>query len=152
MLAQNGLSTEVFGDLAAGTGYARNMVWRWFTDLTWRASWAPEHTQDVTTSGLVADLRAAVTQRGQDAATARFVGELRTVSAEFARHWDAHQVSRLRPRFELLQHPRAGMLPLECGVLQGGAPAQRLFLFRAAPGTQTGSRLAALATGSTRPA
>ena len=145
VLSQNALSAEVFGNLAADSGPAGNLVWRWFTDPAWRASWAPEETRDTTTSGLVADLRAAVAQRGYDATTDRFVGELRAVSDEFARHWDAHHVSRLQPTFELLRHPLAGALPLECAVLQGQVPGQRLFLFRAAPGTPAGGRLAALA-------
>jgi transcriptional regulator with XRE-family HTH domain len=150
VLSQNGLSAELFGDLArAGhsgnrTDYAGNFVWGWFTDRAWRASWAPAHTHDATASGLVADLRAAATQRGYDATTARFVEELRAVSDEFARHWDQHEVSRLQPRFELLRHPRAGMLSLECGVLHGQVPGQRLFIFRGAPGTPAGDRLAAL--------
>ncbi|MBO0850963.1 MAG: helix-turn-helix domain-containing protein [Pseudonocardia sp.] len=143
--SQNALSAEVFGDLASSAGHAGNFVWRWFTDQAWRASWAPAHTHDTTASGMVADLRAAAAQRGYDAATARLVGELRAASDEFTRLWDAHQVSRLRPRFELLRHPRAGALPLECGVLQSRAPGQRLFLFRAAPGTPADGRLAALA-------
>jgi len=151
VLSQNGLSAEVFGDLAraghAGgrAGYSGNFVWRWFTDRAWRASWAPAPTHDTTTTGLVADLRAAATQRGYDPATARFVGELRAASDEFARHWDQHLVSRLQPRFELLRHPRAGTLQLECGVLQGQVPGQRLFVFRAPLGTPAGGRLAALA-------
>ena len=83
VLAQNRLSVEVFGDFAEtgrsrnGGGYAGNVVWRWFTDRAWRGSWAPSHTHDTTTSALVADLRAAGAQRGYDATTARFVGELR---------------------------------------------------------------------------
>jgi len=153
VLSQNGLSAEVFGDLAAvgRAGHAGNFVWRWFTDRAWRASWAPAHTHDTTTGDLVADLRAAAAQRGYDATTARFVDELRAASDEFARHWDAHHVSRLQPRFELLRHPRAGTLPLECGVLQGRAPGQRLLLYRAAPGTPAGGRLAALARWLERP-
>jgi hypothetical protein len=70
---------------------------------------------------------------------------LRAASPEFAHLWDAHQVARLQPRFELPSHPRIGLLPLECGVLQGSAPSQRLFLFRAAPGAPSAGRLAALA-------
>jgi transcriptional regulator with XRE-family HTH domain len=151
VLSQNGLSAELFGDLArAGRSvgradYAGNFVWRWFTDRAWRASWAPSHTHDVTASGFVADLRAAAAQRGYDATTARLVGELRSVSDEFARHWDQHGVSRLQPRFELLRHPRAGVLSLECGVVQGQGPGQRLFVFRAAPGSPDVPRVAALA-------
>jgi transcriptional regulator with XRE-family HTH domain len=152
VLSQNGLSAEVFGNFGdhadhAGNhaGYAASMVWRWFTDRAWRASWAPASTYDATTSGFVADLRATAAQRGYDATTARFVGELRAASDEFARHWDQHEVSRLQPRFEVLRHPRAGVLSMECGVLQGRAPGQRLFLFRAAPSTPSGGRLAALA-------
>jgi transcriptional regulator with XRE-family HTH domain len=149
VLSQNGLSAEVFGHLADQAGHDGNMVWRWFTDQAWRASWAPPGTHDTTARGLVADLRAMATQRGFDAASAQFTGRLRAVSGEFACHWDTRDVSRLQPRLEVLRHPRVGVLPLECGVLQGRAPGQRLFLFRAAPGTPAGGRLAALA-GSVR--
>jgi transcriptional regulator with XRE-family HTH domain len=145
VLVQNRLSAEIFGHLAAGSGRGDNMVRRWFTDPAWRASWAPPHTHHTTSDGLVADLRAAAAQRGYDPATARLVAELRAASGEFARCWDAHHVSRLQPGFKLLRHPRAGALPLECGVVQGQAPGQRLFLFRAAPGTPADGRLAALA-------
>lgn len=150
VLSQNELGSEVFGDLAAGGGHAGNFVWRWFTDGAWRDSWAPAHTHDDTTSGLVADLRAAAAQRGYDARTARFVGELRAVSAEFGRQWDTYEVSRLRPRLELLRHPRVGTLPVECGVLQGQAVGQRLFLFRGAAGTPASGRLAVLAGSAGR--
>jgi transcriptional regulator with XRE-family HTH domain len=145
VLSQNGLSVKIFGHLTDQAGHDGSMVWRWFTDQAWRASWAPADTYDTTTRGLVADLRAAAAQRGFDAASAQFTGKLRAASGEFARHWDQHDVSRLRPRFEVMRHPRVGMLSLECGVLQGRAPGQRLFLFRAAPGTPAGGRLAALA-------
>jgi transcriptional regulator with XRE-family HTH domain len=151
VLSQNRLSAEVFGHLADHrdhpdhAGYRGNMVWRWFTDQAWRASWAPTNTHDTTTRGFVADLRAMATLRGYDATTARFVGQLRAASDEFARHWDHHDVSSLQPRFEVLHHPQVGVLSLECGVLQGAAHGQRLFLFRATPGTPTGGRLTTLA-------
>jgi transcriptional regulator with XRE-family HTH domain len=144
VLLQNGLSAEIFGDIA-GVGEASNLVWRWFTDRTWRASWAPEHTHDETASGLVADLRAVAAQRGYDANTAHFVAKLRAASNEFDRLWDQHEVSRLRPRLEVLRHPRVGVLTLECGVVQGHLPGQRLILFRAEPGTPAVGQLAALA-------
>jgi transcriptional regulator with XRE-family HTH domain len=145
VLAQNRLSAEVFGRLADQADHANNMVWRWFTDPAWRASWAPTETHDATAAGFVADLRALAAQRDHDPATARFVGELRAASDEFARSWDQHDVYRMQPGFEVLRHPQVGRLVLGCGILQGRTPGQRLFLFRAAAGTPTGSRLAALA-------
>ncbi len=114
----------------------------------WRASWAPTDTHDATAVGFVADLRALATQQGDDPATACFVGELRAASEEFAQIWDQHDVYRMQPGFEVLRHPQVGRLTLECAVLQGRAPSQRLFLFRAAAGTPTGGRLAALASRS----
>jgi MmyB-like transcription regulator ligand binding domain len=139
------LSAEVFGRLAGQADPADNMVWRWFTDPAWRASWAPTETRDATAAGFVADLRALAAQRGHDPATARFVGELRAASDEFAQNWDQHDVYSMRPGSEVLHHPQVGRLALECAVVQGQAPGQRLFLFRAAAGTPTGGRLAALA-------
>ena len=80
VLAQNRLSVEVFGRLADQTDHADNMVWRWFTDPAWRASWAPTDTHDATAAGFVADLRALAAQRGDDHERARFIGELRAAS------------------------------------------------------------------------
>lgn len=148
VLAQNRLSVEVFGRLAEQADHANNMVWRWFTDRAWRSSWAPTDTHDATAAGFVADLRSLAAQRGDDPATARFIGELRAASDEFAQIWDQHDVHRMQPGFEVLHHPQVGRLALECAVLHGQAPGQRLFLFRAAAGTPTGSRLAALAGSS----
>jgi transcriptional regulator with XRE-family HTH domain len=148
VLAQNRLSVEVFGRLADQADHADNMVWRWFTDPAWRASWAPADTHDATAAGFVADLRALAAQRGDDPATARFIDELRAASDEFAQIWDQHDVYRMQPGFEVLHHPQVGRLALQCGVLQGRAPGQRLFLFRAAAGTPTSGRLAALARRS----
>jgi transcriptional regulator with XRE-family HTH domain len=145
VLAQNRLSVEVFGRLADQADHANNMAWRWFTDPAWRASWAPTGTHDATAASLVADLRALAAQRRHDPATVCFVDELRAASDEFAHNWDQHDVYRMRPGFEVLRHPQVGRLALECGVLHGQAPSQRLFLFRAAAGTPTGDRLAALA-------
>jgi MmyB-like transcription regulator ligand binding domain len=145
VLAQNRLSVEVFGRLADQANHADNMVWRWFTDPAWRASWAPTDTHDATAAGFVADLRALAAQRAHDPATACFVDELRAASDEFAQIWDQHDVHRMQPGFEVLHHPQVGRLELECAVLQGQVPGQRLFLFRAAAGSPTGGRLAALA-------
>jgi hypothetical protein len=105
----------------------------------------PTDAHDATAAGFVADLRVLAAQRGHDPATARFIGELRAASDEFARNWDQHDVYRTQPGFEVLHHPQVGRLALECGIVQGRAPGQRLFLFRAAAGTPTGGRLAALA-------
>jgi transcriptional regulator with XRE-family HTH domain len=145
VLAQNRLSVEVFGRLAGQADHADNMVWRWFTDPAWRASWAPTDMHDAIATGFVADLRALAAQRGHDPATARFVDELGAASDEFAQIWDQHDVYRMQAGFEVLRHPQVGRLALECGVLRGETPGQRLFVFRAAPGTPTGGRLAALA-------
>jgi hypothetical protein len=121
------------------------MVWRWFTDAARRASWAPTDTHDATPAGFVVDLRALAAQRGHDPAPARFIGELRAASDEFAQTWDQHDVYRMQPGFEVLRHPGVGRLEVECAVLQGRTPGQRLFLFRAAAGTPSGGPLAALA-------
>jgi hypothetical protein len=165
VLAQNALSAEVFGSFAGqaaqaraygvdsagnhavdyAVDYAGNMVWRLFTDRPWRASWATAEAQDAIATGLVADLRATAALRGFDDAANRFLGELLAASDEFARHWDRYDVSRLQTGFEVLRHPRAGELPVECCVVQGRVPGQRLFVFRPAPGTPAGGRLAVLA-------
>ncbi|WP_306215646.1 helix-turn-helix transcriptional regulator [Actinoplanes sp. RD1] len=137
VLAENEVSVAVFGRFHGGPG---NIVERWFTDRPWRNALVRPADQERTSAAYVADLRASLTAGPLDTA---FVRRLRATSAEFDDLWARYDVATLRAGAKLLTHPR-GLLELECAVLAGQQPGQRLAVFRAAPGTETESLLASL--------
>ena len=143
LIAQNRLNVLLFGDRVG-----QNLIRLWFTDQGWRDRLDPPEQQADTSLAYVADLRAAAGRRGADAEAAALVAELRAASAEFAELWDRHPVSALHCSAKVVHDPRVGRLDLECSVLTSASSRQRLLLMKAAPGTPTAGRLAALSTYS----
>ena len=147
VLAQNPMAEALFGSICAVARHDHdqdhNIVWRWFNDPTLRAAYPVEEHEEYSRQH-VADLRAAVARRGNDAAAAGLVNRLREGSEEFAALWDRHEVSvRRRSRCRVL-HPTIGLLELDFEVLQTPGEEQRLLLFTAPPGTSNVDHLALL--------
>jgi transcriptional regulator with XRE-family HTH domain len=138
VLAVNPLGAAIFGGMTAG-----NIVERWFTDRPWRDALSPPGEREPTSRAYVADLRASLRGGGGDPAAEAFVRRLRAASTEFDDLWDRHEVAVLRAGTKILLHPR-GRLDLECAVLPGQEPGQRLSVFRAAPRTPGATLLTAL--------
>jgi hypothetical protein len=130
VLATNPLGAAIFGGMTGG-----NIVERWFTDRPWRDALSPPGEREPTSRAYVADLRASLGGGGDPAAEA-FIRRLRRMNAEFDDLWDQHEVAVLRAGTKVLLHPH-GRLDLECAVLPGQEPGQRLTLFRATARTPT---------------
>ncbi|WP_305783792.1 helix-turn-helix transcriptional regulator [Symbioplanes lichenis] len=128
VLAENELSVAVFGRFHGGPG---NIVRRWFTDRPWRDALVRREDQQLTSAAYVADLRASLRGGPDDAA---FVRGMRAASAEFDELWGHYEVATLRAGSKLVLH-RRGLVELECAVVPGHRPGQRLAVFRAAPGS-----------------
>lgn len=143
LIAQNRLNVLLFGEL---TGV--NLLRLWFTEPGWRDRLDPPGQQAGTSLAYVADLRAAAGRRGGDPEAVALVAELRAASEEFAEMWDRHPVSALHCSAKVVHDARVGRLDLECSVLTSASTRQRLLLMKAAPGTPTADRLAALSTYS----
>jgi transcriptional regulator with XRE-family HTH domain len=133
LLAQNDMALALFGCVCTVAREDRNIVLRWFTDPDVRESFAAEE-RDEQARQLVADLRAAVTRRGDDAASRALVTRLRTASPEFAALWDRHEVSVRRSHPYRLVHPELGRIEFDCEVLATPAADQRLRIFTPPPG------------------
>ncbi|KUL27664.1 helix-turn-helix transcriptional regulator [Actinoplanes awajinensis] len=147
LLAQNALAETLFGDICA-TGphdheQDHNIVWRWFHDDRMRSA-VPVEDHDDASRFHVADLRAAVTRRGNDAVSAALVQRLRDGSAEFAEIWDRHEVAVRRTSRLRLQHATVGLLELDFEMLLTPSEDQRLILLTAPPGTPSAEHLALL--------
>jgi hypothetical protein len=143
LIAQNRLNVLLFGELTGA-----NLVRLWFTEPGWRDRLDPPEQQADTSLAYVADLRAAAGRRGGDPEAAALVAELRAAGKEFAEMWDRHPVSALHCSAKVVHDARVGRLDLECSVLTSASSRQRLLLMKAAPGTPTADRLAALSTYS----
>jgi transcriptional regulator with XRE-family HTH domain len=138
VLAQNAMAEALFGSVCAVRTHDHeqdhNIVWRWFNDPRLRAAY-PADEHDYHSHMQVADLRAAVARRGNDATATALVDRLRAGSAEFAALWDLHEVAvRRRSRFKV-QHPTIGLIELDSETLLTPAEDQRLLMYTAPPGT-----------------
>jgi transcriptional regulator with XRE-family HTH domain len=133
LLAQNDMALALFGCVCTVAREDRNIVLRWFTEPDVRGRFAPDEHEEHARQ-LVADLRAAVGRRGDDAASRELVTRLRAASAEFAGLWDRHEVAVRRSHRYRLVHPELGPIEFDCEVLATPAVDQRLRIFTPPPG------------------
>ncbi|MER6032536.1 MULTISPECIES: helix-turn-helix transcriptional regulator [unclassified Streptomyces] len=140
VLAQNALAKALVGDALARPPRERNLTRRFFLDPAARALFPPEdlpaHAFDH-----VAALRAVAAARPEDPEPAALAAELRAASEEFARLWEAHEVSLRRPSTKRFVHPVVGLLELDCEVLLSHEGHQHLIIHTARPGTESAERL-----------
>jgi transcriptional regulator with XRE-family HTH domain len=138
VLAQNAMAEALFGSVCAVVRHDHdrdhNILWRWFNDPVLRAAY-PADEHDHYSRVHVADLRAAVARRGNDAASTALVNRLRASSTEFATLWDQHEVAVRRRSRIRVQHPTIGPIELDYETLLTPSEDQQLLVFTAPPGT-----------------
>lgn len=88
----------------------RNLLQFIFTD-PWVRSMLPDW--DRTSRQFLAEYRAEASGRSGGPQHIRLVNHLRTVSPEFSRAWDAHEVDRFSSRRRVFEHPVVGRLVFE---------------------------------------
>jgi transcriptional regulator with XRE-family HTH domain len=143
LLAQNEMARYLFGAVCSEREESRNVVVRWFTDPGVRAAHPPEEHEYLSRVH-VADLRAAVARRGNDAAAAGLVRRLRATTAEFAELWDRHEVAVRRSSRMRVLHPRIGLIELDSETLLTPSEDQKLLVFTPPPGSETAEKLGLL--------
>ncbi|MEV4349331.1 helix-turn-helix transcriptional regulator [Actinoplanes sp. NPDC049596] len=144
VVAQNSMTTALFGPIAGRDIDTANIVWRWFTDLPWR-HWLEETDQhELTSRSYVADLRAVLARRAEDPAALAFVAALHAASEEFTGMWREHAVSALHCSRKRIDYERVGRLELDCAVMLSPYSSQRLLLLQPVPETGTDERLVRL--------
>ncbi|RKS79342.1 helix-turn-helix protein [Actinomadura pelletieri DSM 43383] len=145
VLAQNSMSSSLFGCICSTEPGERNIVWRWFTDPTIRAAY-PAEEHEYHSRVHVADLRAAVARRGNDAAASALVERLRRASEEFRGLWARHEVAVRRTARLRVLHPEIGLIEFDAETLLTPAEDQRLFVYTPPPGSPTVEALELLHT------
>jgi transcriptional regulator with XRE-family HTH domain len=140
ILAQNAMAKALHGDASARPEAEQNVVWRYFTDLSARELF-PAEDRDRAARVAVADLRATLARRPDDARLAGLVRRLRARSEEFSTLWDTHDVAVRRADVKRFLHPIVGLLELDCEVLLSPEHDQRLIVHTARPGVESHERL-----------
>ncbi|WP_329138659.1 helix-turn-helix transcriptional regulator [Streptomyces sp. NBC_01476] len=140
ILAQNAMDRALHGDASTRPEAERNVVWRYFTDPAARELF-PAEDRDRAARTAVADLRAALGRRPDDARLAGLVRRLRARSEEFSALWDTHEVAVRRGDTKRFLHPVVGLLELDCEVLLNPEHDQRLVVYTARPDSRSYERL-----------
>ena len=143
VVAQNALSTALFGRCAGRPGREANMAWRWFMDPRTRGYNVPEEHEEIG-RGWAAELRGALAERGDDDAAGRLVEDLLAASPEFAGYWATMEVTRFRSTRKTFMHPATGSLEVNCDMVLSSYGGHRLMLLRPEEGTVAEQRLRTL--------
>jgi transcriptional regulator with XRE-family HTH domain len=144
VLAHNAMAETLLGSVCAPTRHDHdldhNIVWRWFNDPRLRAAFPADEHEDLSRLH-VADLRAAVARRGNDAVATTLVERLHASSPEFGGYWDRHEVAVRRNGRLRVHHPTVGLIELDSETLLTPTEDQRLVLFTAPPGSPAAQSL-----------
>ncbi|MFC9285252.1 helix-turn-helix domain-containing protein [Streptomyces sp. NPDC057052] len=136
LLAQNELSTALFGPWTQRPGRQANAAWRWFTEPEARTRDFLE-TDEATGRAYVAGLRAAAAARGHDHTVRKLITDLSARSPEFARYWEKMEVEPNKSTAKTLHHPQAGALDVHCDIVLSATSGHRLIVLRPQPGSGT---------------
>ena len=140
MLAWNAMHVALMGDFSRFPVERRNIAWQHFCNPEAAERFLPE---DFVRNGenVVADLRASLAARPDDARLRALVEELRARSQRFADLWARHDVKRRLSDRKTVLHPVVGRIDLDCEVLFSPEHDQRLIIHSARPGTPAAQAL-----------
>lgn len=149
-LVQNDPARALFGDVSHLTGMERSSIYRWFVHPDQERWRYPEDDRDRQGRAQVAALRAAHGAMGAGSRAGALARELNRRSPEFARCWDAHEVSRRFEDHKVLIHPELGSIEVDCQALFTEDESQVLLVLTAPPRSDAASKLALLAVLGTQ--
>jgi transcriptional regulator with XRE-family HTH domain len=134
VLAWNAMHAALMGDPGRFPPEQRNIPWQHFCNPESAAYFLPE---DFARNGenTVADLRARLAAKPDDARLQALVAELRARSETFAELWERHDVARRRADHKTVLHPLVGRIELDCEVMLSPEHDQRLIIHSARVGT-----------------
>lgn len=142
-LVQTPAARALMGDETAYRGFARSVVYRFFTDDDARAVYPAEDHVSIGRD-FTAGARVAYARDGAGSRAAQLVEDLLQRSAEFADLWKRHDVAAGTARTKRIVHPKLGMLDVHCQILYDTVQLHTLLVFTADPGTPSYAKLAAL--------
>lgn len=149
-LVQNDPARALFGDVGGLTGWERSGIYRWFVHPEQERWRYPEDDRDRQSRAQVASLRAAHGSMGPRSRAGDLVRELTGRSPEFARLWEAHEVSRRFEDHKVLIHPEIGPIEVDCQALFTEDESQALLVLTAPPRSEAEGKLKLLAVLGTQ--
>lgn len=139
-LRQTPMGVALTGPADRWTGPARSLGYRWFTDPSARASYAPED-HEFLSRVYASGLREVVTRRGPGSRAAQLAELALANSQELRRLWERHEVG-LRPQeVKRFVHPAVGRIQLHCQTLLDPQQNHLLLVYTAVPGTEDQEKL-----------
>lgn len=144
-LAQNPLAQALVGEQTGLTGPERSVFYRWFTDHAAR-SIHPVREHEHVSHDHVASLRAVHGAAGDDPEADELVALLLDRSTEFATLWQRHEITNRSGSIKAFCNPLVGELVLDCHILTGDNPTERLIVFTPLPDSDDTAKLDQLAT------
>jgi transcriptional regulator with XRE-family HTH domain len=143
LLVANQPYDALMGETTSLRGIERNAIWRNLAGPGTRAVQTEQEHADFE-SGIVADLRLSATRYPADRDLRRLVAELTAASPRFAQLWESSQirVPQEQSRHKTIDHPRAGLITVDCDTLIVTADDLRIMIYTAEPGTEDADRLA----------
>jgi transcriptional regulator with XRE-family HTH domain len=142
-LVQTPPARALLGDETVHEGFARSIVYRWFTDDEARLVYPPEDHAAVGRT-FVATARVGYARDGAASRAAAIVEELLGRSAEFAELWKRHDVTLVPELDKRIAHPTLGVLEVQCQTLFDPVQLHTLLVYTAEPGTPSHAKLTAL--------
>ncbi|MFB1296079.1 helix-turn-helix transcriptional regulator [Mycobacterium sp. pW049] len=142
-LLQTPPARALLGDETVHTGFARSVVYRWFTDDASRLVY-PVDDHAALSRSFVAGARLAHARDGAGSKAARIVDDLLGRSPEFAQLWKRHDVVQPPELTKRIAHPALGVLEVQCQSLHDPVQLHILLVFTAEAGSPSYAKLAAL--------
>lgn len=142
-LIQTPAARALLGDETGYRGFARSVVYRWFTDAAARSVYPVEDHASIGRS-FVANARVGYARDGVASRTADIVDDLLTRSDEFAALWKRHDVTVTPDLDKRILHPALGVVEVQCQTLFDPVQLHTLLVYTAEPGTPSHAKLAAL--------
>lgn len=127
ILAANAAYRGVFPTTASARGPSRNILWQLFTMPPCCCTIV---NRDEEFPALVAQLRAAYGRHVGEPAWESLIGRLSRTSADFARLWEAGDVSPPGNRMKVIRHASVGEIRLvSTSLAVGGVPETRIVVY-----------------------
>jgi transcriptional regulator with XRE-family HTH domain len=139
-IAWNAMWSAAIGDPLERPDRERNIAWRHFTGLPTRVVRTRTEQREFE-EAVVADLRSSLGRHPGDQRLAQLIADLREASARFRSLWQARRVGVYEQERKTIDHPQAGALQVDCGILTTHRNDLRVVVYTAAPGSRSAKAL-----------
>ncbi|WP_308298788.1 helix-turn-helix transcriptional regulator [Streptomyces sp. GESEQ-35] len=139
-VAWNAMWAAAIGDPLERPEPERNMAWRQFMELPTHVVRTPDQQHEYE-EAIVADLRSSSGKYPAGQRLAQLISDLREASPRFHKLWDLRRVGLYEQEHKTIDHPRLGVLHVDCDILTTHRNDLRVVVYTAAPGSPSAKAL-----------